>query len=222
MLDTDRQVYEPCIIHRSRKESRHMVGKIKQSPKLPAEQRRQQLLTAARWLFMKKGYRGTTTEEIARRAGLTKGALYFHFKNKEEILFDLVRIIHQELIDAISSVPEKKASPADLLKALLDAKSEAGTADFGSYLEFWVQASKITKIKKYLCECIEEYDKVFAGRIDRRFAPTHRDRHDLAVMIIAMHDGLTARKMLGDTEVNFPRQLKLFAALIEGKRILGE
>jgi len=89
---------------------------------------------------MKKGYRGTTTEEIARRAGLTKGALYFHFKNKEEILFDLVRRMHQELIDAVSSVPEKKASPAELLKALLDAKPEAGTADFGSYLEFWVQA----------------------------------------------------------------------------------
>jgi len=193
------------------------MAKIKQSPKMPAEQRRQQLLQAARTLFMRKSYRGTTTEEIARQAGLTKGALYFHFSSKEEILFELVKGMHQELISAVGSVPEKKAGPAQLLKALLDAKPEAGTADFGSYLDFWVQASRIPKIRNFLRLCIEEYSTVFAGRIDRRYAPSKRDRHDLAVMIIAMHDGLTVRKMLGDTDVDFPRQLKLFTSLIHGK-----
>jgi AcrR family transcriptional regulator len=193
------------------------MAKIKQSPKMPAEQRRQQLLQAARALFMRKGYRGTTPEEVARHAGLTKGALYFHFGSKEEILFELVKAMHQELIWAVNSVPEKKASPAQLLKALLDAKPEAGTADFGSYLDFWVQASRIPKIRNFLRNCVAEYSSVFAGRIDRRYAPSKRDRHDLAVMIIAMHDGLTVRKMLGDNEVDFPRQLKLFTSLTHGK-----
>ena len=71
--------------------------KIKQSPKMPAEHRREQLLDAAGTLFMKKGYLGTTTEEVARKAGLTKGGLYFHFKNKEELLFELVKQMHEEL-----------------------------------------------------------------------------------------------------------------------------
>lgn len=193
------------------------MAKIKQSPKLPAEQRRQQLLRAARQLFMKLGYRETTTEAIANKAGLTKGALYFHFKSKQDIVFELVTQMHHELIASVSSLPAGKASPTEVLKALLDAKAEAGTADFSSYLDFWVQASKIPKIRNYLGECIEEYDRVFAGHIDRRYAPTAKDRHDLAVMILAMHDGLTVRKMLGNTDINFPRQLKLLNSLTKGR-----
>ena len=57
------------------------MAKIKQSPKMPAEVRREQLMMAARELFVKKGYRDTTTEEIARRARVTKGALYYHFNH---------------------------------------------------------------------------------------------------------------------------------------------
>ena len=67
------------------------MSKIKQSPKLPAEKRREQLLKAAEKVIVKKGFRHTTMEEIARQAKLTKGALYFHFKNKEEIFFELVK-----------------------------------------------------------------------------------------------------------------------------------
>ena len=166
---------------------------------------------------MRKGYRGTTTAEIAQEAGLTKGALYHHFRAKEEILFELVQFKHRQLINALSSLPPQKGRPADLLKVLLDSIPEAGFADFGNYLDFWVQAARIPKIRDFLNECIKEYDEVFAERIDLAFAPTRTDRHDLAVMILAMRDGLTVRKMLGDTEVDFPRQLKLFASLVEGK-----
>ncbi|MEW5795423.1 MAG: TetR/AcrR family transcriptional regulator [Candidatus Zixiibacteriota bacterium] len=194
-----------------------LTGKIKQSPKRPAEQRRRQLLAAARYLFMKRGVKETTTEQIARKAGLTKGALYFHFHNKEEILFDLVQNMHREMIAAIERVPGAKASPVMLLRALLGASPEASTAEFDNYLDFWSQASKVPRIRRFLRSCHEEYQKVFVERIDHSFAPTQRDREDLAVMILAMNDGLTVRKMLGDTEVDFPRQLRLFAALIRGR-----
>jgi len=193
------------------------MSKIKQSPKLPAEERRQQLLQAARSLFMKKGVRTTSTEEIARSAGLTKGALYFHFTNKEDILFELVKRMHEESLAAIATMPMRKASPADLLRALLDARPEAGTADFGSYLDFWVQAFRSTKIKRFHRNYMEEFNKAFAERIDRNYAPTERDRHDLAMLIIAMHDGLAVRKMLDDPDVDFPRQMKLFATLTRGR-----
>ena len=148
---------------------------------------------------MRKGYRGTTTAEIAQEAGLTKGALYHHFRAKEEILFELVQHKHQQLIDALSSLPRQQGQPADLLNVLLESIPEAGFADFGNYLDFWVQAARIPKIRNFLNECIKEYNQVFAERIDLTYAPTRRDRHDLAVMILAMRDGLTVRKILGDT-----------------------
>jgi AcrR family transcriptional regulator len=189
------------------------MPKIKQSPKLPALERRQQLLQSARTLFMKKGVRTTSTEEIAHGAGLTKGALYFHFRNKEDILFELVRRMHEESVAAIATMPKRKASPADLLRVLLDARPEAGTADFGSYLDFWIQAFRSPKIRRFHRTYMEEFNKTFAERIDRSYAPTRRDRHDLAMLIIALHDGLAVRKMLDDPDVDFPRQMKLFATL---------
>ena len=51
------------------------------------------LLDAARSLFAEKGYHGTAAEEIVRRAGLTRGALYHHFEDKK----DLFRVVVDEM-----------------------------------------------------------------------------------------------------------------------------
>jgi AcrR family transcriptional regulator len=193
------------------------MAKIKQSPKLPAEQRRQQLLRAARRLFMKRGFRGTTTEAIARRAGLTKGALYFHFKNKEEILFELIKSMHEEVDAAVDALPEGKASPADMLRIMMDQSKYHAEIEFEAYLDFWVQASKIPRVFRYLKECMKRTNEVFIRRMDPKFAPTARERRDLAILLFAVFDGLTVRKMLGDETVHVGRQLKLFASLMEGQ-----
>jgi AcrR family transcriptional regulator len=48
------------------------------------------ILKAAMELFAHKGYASTTTEEIARKAGISKGLIYHHFKNKETLLIALL------------------------------------------------------------------------------------------------------------------------------------
>lgn len=50
----------------------------------------EKILTAARRLFLEKGYEQTTIQDIVDQlGGLTKGAIYHHFKSKEEIMFAL-------------------------------------------------------------------------------------------------------------------------------------
>ena len=51
-----------------------------------AEPPRKQMLAAAIDCFARHGYRGTSIERIAREAGVTKGALYYHFRDKEDLL----------------------------------------------------------------------------------------------------------------------------------------
>jgi AcrR family transcriptional regulator len=41
--------------------------------------------------FARLGYQGTTIDRIARAAGVTKGAVYYHFRDKEELLFEAVK-----------------------------------------------------------------------------------------------------------------------------------
>src|SRR5262249_52172069 len=48
------------------------------------------LLAAAIDCFARFGYQGTSIHRIARHAGVTKGALYYHFRDKEELLFEAV------------------------------------------------------------------------------------------------------------------------------------
>ena len=65
----------------------------KNSPKFRrrAEARPDEVLDAALGLFMEKGFAATRVEDIAKRAGLSKGAVYLYFPSKEAILEGLVR-----------------------------------------------------------------------------------------------------------------------------------
>lgn len=53
-------------------------------------QKRQEVADAAFDLFLKEGFHRTTTRDIARRAGVSAGAVFTYFKDKEEILFHIV------------------------------------------------------------------------------------------------------------------------------------
>ena len=53
------------------------------------ERTRSKLLEAARQLVREKGYEQTTIEEVAKRAGMTTGAIYGNFKNREELFVAL-------------------------------------------------------------------------------------------------------------------------------------
>lgn len=64
-------------------------------------QTKNKILMVARRKFITKGYYNTSLQEIVEEIGLTRGAFYHHFKNKEEILSDLIRIIQSELADYV-------------------------------------------------------------------------------------------------------------------------
>jgi len=55
------------------------------NPRLSAEERRQSILAAAVPLFAQRGFKGTTTKEIARAAEVSEALLYRHFPNKETL-----------------------------------------------------------------------------------------------------------------------------------------
>ena len=59
--------------------------------KSEAEQTRNSILDAALTLFDEQGYTQTTLSSVARKAGVTRGAIYWHFENKDEILVALTQ-----------------------------------------------------------------------------------------------------------------------------------
>lgn len=73
-----------------------------------ALQTRYQLLQAAKALFNEKGFSRTTLAEIAQKAGLTRGAAYWHFKSKDEIF---ITVVEQALDDMTASKKQALSSP---------------------------------------------------------------------------------------------------------------
>ena len=53
-------------------------------------------------LFTEHGYEGTSLREIAERLGVTKAALYYHFKSKEDIIESLVQDFHEQMDELIA------------------------------------------------------------------------------------------------------------------------
>src|ERR1700724_1806802 len=63
--------------------------------RLPAQDRRQQLLESALTLFAQKGFDGTTTKEIAAAAGVTEAIIFRHFPNKQALYTAVLDYRHQ-------------------------------------------------------------------------------------------------------------------------------
>jgi AcrR family transcriptional regulator len=61
--------------------------------------RRQDILQAARLLFVLKGYHNTTLEEIARHAEFGKGTIYNYFRSKEELFIGIINNLAAEMVE---------------------------------------------------------------------------------------------------------------------------
>jgi len=62
----------------------------------------ERILESALSLMVSKGFNATTVDEIARSAGLTKGAIYFHFENKTAILLAILDVIEKLIIGGLT------------------------------------------------------------------------------------------------------------------------
>ena len=79
---------------------------------------REAILDAALHLFARRGYGETTMEEIAKRAGISKGLIYNHFASKIVILESLVMEVIQHRLPMLTEIPPKGA-PAKSLETLI-------------------------------------------------------------------------------------------------------
>lgn len=93
-------------------------------------QSRTRLIAAARALFERDGYAATSTEALLVATGLTRGALYHHFRDKKDLFVAVCEAVHVDLSAAIDAAADGQAVPAGQLVAgalaWIDAVSHPG------------------------------------------------------------------------------------------------
>ncbi|MBX3538920.1 MAG: TetR family transcriptional regulator [Chelatococcus sp.] len=87
--------------------------------RMSGELRKADLQDAATQLFSERGYDGSSLQEIADRIGILKGSVYYYYQSKEDLLFDIVKAIHDEHLENVRMLAARPGDPMQRLHAVL-------------------------------------------------------------------------------------------------------
>lgn len=119
-----------------------------------AERTRQQIIDAARRVFHESGVSRTSLEKVAEAAGVTRGAVYWHFANKADLFFAMREQASLPLLARTDSLllAEEIADPLDGIEQALK--------EFFRTLEKCQEARQIFEIMASRCEYVDEFATV--------------------------------------------------------------
>jgi len=138
--------------------------------RMPAAERRLELVETAVRVFSEGSYRGTTTAEIARAAGVSEPTLYRHFASKRDLYFAALDHVWAQGKASWEAALEKEPNVLAALEAI--GRNHFGVRDCKRQLsELWVQAlSEATEdpeLRKYLRRHLREVHGFFADILRR-------------------------------------------------------
>lgn len=174
------------------------VAPVRRTKREQRDESVDKLLSAARSLFVSKGYRSTTLEQVAAAAGLTKGAVYFHFGAKEAVLVQLLANVEAQLIAPALEILKAPGNPVfDKFGQFLRMHGEMGVTNREDMLLLISMSIEFAELDGTAAEAIKRMYASLHRAIEalikrgqasgefRRDAPAA----ELASIVIATHDG---------------------------------
>lgn len=195
---------------------------------------RQKILDAAQQIILEQGWSQASVDRVLEKTGLTKGAFFYHFKNKNELIKALIDRYAQDEAGILGrSLKRGEALARDPLQQLLvtigilieEAENlAAGGAGgphpgclFGSYA--YEIETIVPEVHAVLRESAEEWRAIVRAKLEE-IAAHHPPRasidlDDLANGLLAAYEGgFIIGRMLGDPH-QLARQLRNYRALVE-------
>jgi TetR/AcrR family acrAB operon transcriptional repressor len=121
--------------------------------KAEAEQTRQEIIDAARCVFHECGVSRTSLEKVARVAGVTRGAVYWHFENKASLFYAMREDSNRDLEQARATLTSTEfANPLDAI--------EQSMLEFFAVLENIPSVRQTFEIMSLRCEYVDEFAPV--------------------------------------------------------------
>jgi AcrR family transcriptional regulator len=136
--------------------------------RLPAAERRRALIETAVKVFAAGSYRGVTTAEIARAAGVSEPILYRHFASKRELFLAAVEHVWCDVRAKWEEIAGEGADPSAWVSRIGKANVSLTGSKF-VLAELWVQAlteaGEDAELKKYLRKHLREVHDFIAGKL---------------------------------------------------------
>lgn len=127
---------------------------------------RDTILDTSAKLFSQQGYTGVSIRDIAQACGMTNAALYYHFKNKEDLFLAMLQRDHEKAMAALRATAH---SPGDLredLKRLVWLYTEITCARRQSFQMLWRDLRSIEDVRGH--KMLGEMRAKFLGPLEER------------------------------------------------------
>src|SRR6266705_3058397 len=158
------------------------------------EEARSRILDAANKVFAEKGYHEATMDDIAKRLGVSKGAIYLYFPSKEDLFEAMVKTAPQAFKEILYSSFGDEADPVQSATQFFDKMLKLSASNPGLSFEILSEASRNPTLKRILKQNHEEYEEVLTSFLaegqKRRFVGDNLDIRPLANSLIALWNGL--------------------------------
>jgi AcrR family transcriptional regulator len=123
-------------------------------------QRRSQLIRAAYKVVGQKGYYDFTIRDIAREAGLSTGLVHYYFKNREDLLINLLKEMNANLKHYLNKALSELEDPRDKLLVFCDQAfnlMDREKAYFSVLIDFWGQINHNNRIRQANIKLFQSY-----------------------------------------------------------------
>jgi AcrR family transcriptional regulator len=205
---------------------KHLDTAVRREPlarQAQKEQTRALLVEAALRVFAERGYEEAKVEDIAAAAGYSKGAYYFHFGSKEDILLQLLEHWTGEQTERLKAFEEASPAAAALLETLEAFLSYGERAVVWPRLvvEFWAQARLHEAVRQELNRAYASWRRLLAQTFrragDSGILSPQTDPDAAAHLVLATHDGLVVEACIdseGARKVSLRRVLGALLAYL--------
>lgn len=122
--------------------------------------RRGQLTRAAYKVVGQKGYYDFTIRDIAREAGLSTGLVHYYFKNKEDLLLNLLKEINANMTIILNRAISKSDDPREKLNIFMTQAFDLVKTEkdyFYIVIDFWSQVNKNDRMKRANTKLFKSY-----------------------------------------------------------------
>jgi len=160
---------------------------------------RRQIIEKAVELFLQKGFSMTTLDEIAKKSDVTRGAIYWHFSDKLDILNELIDTQHGDLSQLLSDLFNSNISTLAGIEGTVEeiVKHFFETKSFRDFIEltlFKIEYAQLAKLKTTKTELTEYFIRNFRRVIKEAQNNGHVrpgiDANDVAITITSMINGM--------------------------------
>jgi AcrR family transcriptional regulator len=158
------------------------------------EEAKSRILDAANKVFAEKGYHEATMDDIAKRLGVSKGAIYLYFSSKEDLFEAMCKTAPQAFKEILFSSFGDEANPIQSATQFFDKMLKLSASNPGLSFEILAEASRNPSLKRILKQNHEEYERVLTGFLaegrKRKIVGDNLDIRPLANALIALWNGL--------------------------------